>query len=80
MKDRKKSFIKYHPRVLSILLILSFVTGALFSNDAMSISFILLKGLAPVLTTVANFTKVQSQLQIFAAASFLVKIKNWFTN
>ena len=61
--------------VLSVLLIISFVTGALLSNAASSACFTILKGLTPILTTFANFEKIRGQLDAFAENLGLIKGK-----
>ena len=51
--------------VLSLIVILTFLIGALFSNAVGTNIFIFLKGCSPILTTIINFVKIQQLVQPF---------------
>jgi hypothetical protein len=62
--------------VFSSFLIVTFLSGALYSNPISTNIFICLKGLSPILTMIINFVQIQQLVQQFFE-NLLLTLTNW---
>ena len=62
--------------VFSSFLIVTFLSGALYSNPISANIFICLKGLSPILTMIINFVQIQQLVQQFFE-NLLLTLTNW---